>query len=280
MRRFAPLYTLGRFGWRRVIALVVPLAALMLAAFVASAPRPSQVADRPDVRRTSSSSDAVLAAPVEPAGSASVHRAPAGRLRGGTAAAPAPATAADAGGAGLPAPAGAAPGITAVAAAASPLTAAASGASAAPSRPAKRPRGPSALDRLLAPGRFAYHEMVRRLAARHAVEARLVMAIIASESGGDPEAVSPEGAIGLMQLMPDTAERLGVDPWDPEQNVEGAVRYLASLLSSFRSLDLSLVAYNAGPGFAIRYRKGEVELGAETRAFLTRVGKLLHPEKH
>ena len=136
-------------------------------------------------------------------------------------------------------------------------------------------RRPSVLNRLLAPGRFAYHEMVRRAAARYRVELRLVMAIIASESGGDPSALSPAGAIGLMQLMPDTAARLGVDPWDPEQNVDGAVRYLASQLSMFKSVDLSLVAYNAGPGFAQRYRKGHVELGAETRNFLIRVGQLL-----
>jgi soluble lytic murein transglycosylase-like protein len=125
------------------------------------------------------------------------------------------------------------------------------------------------------PGRFAYHETVRRVSARYAVERRLVMAIIASESGGDPAAVSPAGAIGLMQLMPATAAHLGVDPWDPEQNVEGAVRYLASLLSQFKSVDLSLVAYNAGPMFAERYRLGETELGAETRAFLTRVSQMM-----
>ena len=140
-------------------------------------------------------------------------------------------------------------------------------------------RRPSMLDRLLAPGRFAYHETVRRIAARYRVEHRLVMAIIASESGGDPEALSPAGAIGLMQLMPETAERLGVDPWDPEQNVEGAVRYLAAQLSTFKSVDLSLVAYNAGPGFAEKYRRGHVELGAETRDFITRVGKMLQPAK-
>ena len=133
----------------------------------------------------------------------------------------------------------------------------------------------SMFNRLLAPGRFAYHEIVRRAAARYRVEHRLVMAIIASESGGNPEALSPAGAIGLMQLMPETAERLGVDPWDPEQNVDGAVRYLASQLSTFKSVDLSLVAYNAGPGFAEKYRRGHVELGAETRGFLIRVGQLL-----
>lgn len=131
------------------------------------------------------------------------------------------------------------------------------------------------LIRLASARGFEHPALARRLAARHSVEFRLVMAIIASESGGDPQAVSPAGAMGLMQLMPDTAAKLGVDPLDPEQNLEGAIRYLGSLLSSFRSVDLSLIAYNAGPGFAARYRAGKVELGAETRAFLMRVGKML-----
>jgi soluble lytic murein transglycosylase-like protein len=139
----------------------------------------------------------------------------------------------------------------------------------------QRTKGRTFVARALSRGRFAYYDMVRRIAARHSVEMRLVMAIIASESGGDPWAISPDGAIGLMQLMPETAAHLGVDPWDPEENVEGAVRYLASLLSTFKSVDLSLVAYNAGPGFAERYKAGQVELGAETRAFITRVGQLL-----
>ena len=134
----------------------------------------------------------------------------------------------------------------------------------------------SILAQLMEPGRFAYHATVRRIARRYSVETRLVMAIIASESKGDPAAVSPAGAIGLMQLMPATAADLGVDPWDPEQNLEGAVRYLASQLSTFKSVDLSLVAYNAGPVFAQRYVQGQAELGAETRGFLMRVGELLH----
>jgi soluble lytic murein transglycosylase-like protein len=130
-------------------------------------------------------------------------------------------------------------------------------------------------ERLLASGEFAYLAMVHRVARHYSVESKLVMAIIASESGGDPNAVSPAGAVGLMQLMPETAADLGVDPWDPEQNVDGAVRLLSSFLSTFRSVDLTLVAYNAGPAFAMRYRDGAVELGAETRAFITRVGDLL-----
>jgi soluble lytic murein transglycosylase-like protein len=148
----------------------------------------------------------------------------------------------------------------------------ASGSFAATSRPASA--APTSVVR--AKGADAYSAMVRRIALRYSVEWKLVMAIIASESGGDPHAVSPAGAVGLMQLMPDTATTLGVDPWDPEQNVDGAVRYLSSLLSTFGSVDLTLIAYNAGPGFAMRYREGGVELGAETRAFLVRVGELLN----
>ncbi len=121
---------------------------------------------------------------------------------------------------------------------------------------------------------FPFRRAVLRAAKRHEVDPRLVFAIIASESRGDPEAVSPSGAIGLMQLMPTTADQLGVDPWKPEENIEGAVRYLALLLQQFGSVDLSLVAYNAGPAFAERYRQGEVDLGAETRSFIMRVAGL------
>ncbi len=121
---------------------------------------------------------------------------------------------------------------------------------------------------------YPYRASVLRAAERHAVDPSLVFAIIASESKGDPEALSPSGAIGLMQLMPDTGEELGVDPWDPEENIEGGVRYLSTLLDQFKSVDLTLVAYNAGPGFAQRYRQGQVDLGAETRAFLMRIAGL------
>jgi soluble lytic murein transglycosylase-like protein len=123
-------------------------------------------------------------------------------------------------------------------------------------------------------GGFPYRGTVLRAASRYAVDPALIFAIIASESKGNPEAVSPSGAIGLMQLMPTTALELGVDPWKPEENIEGAVRYLSALLEQFKSVDLSLVAYNAGPGFAERYRQGEVDLHAETRAFIVRVAGL------
>jgi len=137
---------------------------------------------------------------------------------------------------------------------------------------------PSDIDvlRELQSERFAYRDAVRRAAARHAIDVRLILAIITSESGGDPAAVSQAGAIGLMQLMPATAQALGIDPRDPVQNIDGAVRYLASLMATFRSVELSLVAYNAGPTFALRYQAGAAPLDPETREFVTRVGALLH----
>jgi soluble lytic murein transglycosylase-like protein len=112
---------------------------------------------------------------------------------------------------------------------------------------------------------------VVRYASLYGVDAGLVRAVITCESGWNPEAVSRVGAIGLMQLMPGTARELGVEPRDPQQNVEGGVRYLASLLRLFKTVEHALVAYNAGPGFAARYARGEAALYGETREFVKNV---------
>ena len=119
------------------------------------------------------------------------------------------------------------------------------------------------------PGPF--DALIQRYANDHDVEPAIVQAIIAAESAFDPASRSRAGAIGLMQLMPLTAQELRVDPFVPEQNIEGGVRYLSQLLERFGGLELALVAYNAGPGFAERYIRGQVALYEETREYVESV---------
>lgn len=119
-------------------------------------------------------------------------------------------------------------------------------------------------------GTAAYRQQIEALASKHGVDPDLVQAVMSAESGGNPTARSPVGAIGLMQLMPGTAQGLGVDPNDPLQNLEGGVMYLAQLQSQFGGdLDRIVAAYNAGPG-AVGKHKG-VPPFKETRAYLARV---------
>ena len=90
--------------------------------------------------------------------------------------------------------------------------------------------------------------IVNQMAAKYGVDSALIHAIIGRESNYDQNAVSGAGAIGLMQLMPDTAESLGVDPYDKEQNIEGGVKYLSQLLRTFDGdVRKAVAAYNAGP---------------------------------
>lgn len=103
----------------------------------------------------------------------------------------------------------------------------------------------------------------------HKVPAGLVRAMVAAESGGNRRAVSPAGAIGLMQLMPATAAALGVDPWHPRQNLRGGVSYLAELMRAYDGdVRLALIAYNAGPQHADRVRAGTAVAYRETRRYL------------
>ena len=91
--------------------------------------------------------------------------------------------------------------------------------------------------------------------ARHnGLSSRLVQAVVQVESGYNPDAMSQKGAMGLMQLMPETAAELGVgDAYDPEENLRGGTRYLRQQLDRFGDLRLALAAYNAGPTAVARY---------------------------
>jgi soluble lytic murein transglycosylase-like protein len=113
--------------------------------------------------------------------------------------------------------------------------------------------------------------IVRDAAVRHNMDPALVKAVISTESGWNPHAVSRKGAVGLMQLIPETAQRFGVgNPYDPAQNVEAGTTYLKSLLDRYDGdLNKSLAAYNAGEHAVDR--SGGVPAFRETRQYVQRV---------
>ena len=117
----------------------------------------------------------------------------------------------------------------------------------------------------------AIREMVQKIAPKIGVEINLVMAVISAESDFDPHAVSAKNAMGLMQLMPDTAARFGVrDPFDPAENIRGGTAYLHWLLARFSgNLTLALAAYNAGETPVDSY--GGVPLYDETIQYIEKI---------
>ncbi len=122
-----------------------------------------------------------------------------------------------------------------------------------------------------------YEAAISEHASRHGVAADLVRAVIQVESAFNPVAVSSKGAMGLMQLMPATAQELGVsNPFDPDQNIRGGVTYLKQLLNRYdQKVELALAAYNAGIGNVAKY--GDVPPFKETRNYVDRITKAAPP---
>jgi len=120
---------------------------------------------------------------------------------------------------------------------------------------------------------FSLDEVIHAASRKHNVPAALIKSIIAAESNFSPRAISPKGAIGLMQLMPATARQLGADPTKPEQNVDAGTNYLSWLLRRYaqkkNGMRVAIAAYNAGPGTVERYRG--LPPYRETRAYVSRV---------
>ena len=139
-----------------------------------------------------------------------------------------------------------------------------------PESPAVAPIPEPVLAPVPAKPRQTPQQLADAAADRYGLPRALVRTVMAAESGMMANALSPKGAIGLMQLMPETARELGVDPYDPEQNVDGGVRYLRALLIRYDGgLRHALAAYNAGPGAVDKY-KG-IPPYAETIDYVARI---------
>jgi soluble lytic murein transglycosylase-like protein len=111
-------------------------------------------------------------------------------------------------------------------------------------------------------------------ASRYSVDAGLVRAVAWQESRFRSDVVSPKGAIGIMQLMPATAAQLGVNPHDPQQNIQGGVAYLRALLTQFNGdIRLALAAYNAGPAAVLQY--GGIPPYRETQNYVKSIAERL-----
>ena len=117
----------------------------------------------------------------------------------------------------------------------------------------------------------AYEPIIESASQRFTIDPDLIRAVIKAESNFNHRAVSPKGALGLMQLMPFTAKEMSVaNPFDPEENIHGGVRYLSELLQLLdRNLPLALAAYNAGPERVIG--RNEIPSIEETRNYVQRV---------
>jgi soluble lytic murein transglycosylase-like protein len=126
-------------------------------------------------------------------------------------------------------------------------------------------------------GKYSKKELlnlIEDIAEKEGVSPNLIKAIVKVESNFNPKALSPKGAYGLMQLMPNTAELLNVDRENPEENLLGGIHYLKTLALKYKDLDKVLAAYNAGPGNVDKYNG--VPPFAETKNYIKKIKKILN----
>ena len=116
-----------------------------------------------------------------------------------------------------------------------------------------------------------YSDLIRKAAAKHGVDEKLIQHVVEAESNFDPKAVSHKNALGLMQLLPETAARYAVaHVFDPAENIDGGTHYLKDLLERYRgNLQFALAAYNAGPAMVDRY--GGVPPFPETQKYVKQI---------
>ena len=123
----------------------------------------------------------------------------------------------------------------------------------------------------MVPAKEAYEDIIQEAARIYEIDAALIRAVMQAESAFHPYAVSRAGAEGLMQLMPELADEMGVtDSFDPRENIMGGARYLKQLLDQHNgNIALALASYNAGPGNVKRY--GGVPPFRETRSYVKKI---------
>jgi soluble lytic murein transglycosylase-like protein len=135
------------------------------------------------------------------------------------------------------------------------------------------------IDEVAVHPRYAYDDIIAEAAEKYDIDARMIKAVMQAESAFDAMAVSPVGALGLMQLMPAVAEELGADdPMDPRQNIMAGSQHLKKMLTTHGgNVKLALASYNAGPGNVAKYRG--IPPFRETRNYVRKVAALLAEAK-